>query len=187
VADANKDAAELVGELVESGDRVPYCSLRVGVLVEQVITDRVDDDQSDIADPEGELLKAWDVARQPEVLGDDVDPFAVAEPAASIRGPMSMLALSSLEMRMTFLGPLKNLPRLMRAASPHVHVPFALPFLPASRWKAPRCRNGLSIHSMCRLPSFRSNQDHFGRTDVRIRVGWSRERDDPLSRAVSAK
>jgi hypothetical protein len=54
MADSKDDAAELVGERVKAVDRVSDEAFLIGICAAQVVADRVDDDQPDVANLERE-------------------------------------------------------------------------------------------------------------------------------------
>ena len=55
VADTDDRAAEFVGERVEAADRVADEPFLVGVDAAEVVADRVEDDEADLADRRGEV------------------------------------------------------------------------------------------------------------------------------------
>jgi hypothetical protein len=61
MTNSDQQAAEFIGDIVQSRDCIPDLAFGVGVLSSQVVADRVDCDQSDVADLERGLFEPVEI------------------------------------------------------------------------------------------------------------------------------
>jgi hypothetical protein len=78
VADPHDHRLEPVGESVQWRDRIADVGLAVAVLPRDVVADRVDDDEPDLADSAAGVREFLDVARELEPVAEDCDLGRVA-------------------------------------------------------------------------------------------------------------